>query len=385
MQLGRVVKFPEGLPYRVVFPDSEHEVASSFLRDLAASDCSPATVRSYAYDLLRWFRFLHSRFTPWDKAERLDVRALVEHMQVTPTANSLRRGPDTPAAANQVTRKLGRGMTFAANSINHQLTVLSSFYDFALEMDLGPLINPVPRQRGYGSRTDAHHNPIEPFQRSRRGTYRQRVPRPVWRGIPEDSVAAIFKGLKHHRDRALLAFWLSSGVRAEELLCLRHGDYDFGEHTLVVTSKGTRNRDIVPANADAFVWLALYMREGQPASPADPVWWTLSSKNRRPLTYAAARRMFSRAQSVLGSNWTLHDLRHTAAERMIADPAFTLVDVQSVLRHASVTTTTVYTQPRMEDLLQKVLDHYARPRPPAPSIEPEYDSAAVRELLGLDE
>lgn len=43
---------------------------------------------------------------------------------------------------------------------------------------------------------------------------------------------------------------------------------------------------------------------------------------------------------------------------MIADPAFTLVDVQTVLRHANVTTTTVYTQPRMDDVLQKVLEHY---------------------------
>ncbi|WP_286179696.1 site-specific integrase [Arthrobacter sp. ISL-95] len=226
---------------------------------------------------------------------------------------------------------------------------------------------------------------MEPFRLSRRGTYRQRVTRPAWRGIPDDAVGTIFAGLKHHRDRALLSFWLSSGVRAEELLGLRHGDYDFGEHTFVVTSKGTRNRDMVPASADAFVWLALYMREGQPAAPGDLVWWAFAPKNRRPLTYGAARRVFSRAQEALGSNWTLHDLRHTAAERMIADPAFTLVDVQTVLRHASVTTTTVYTQPRMEDVLQKVLEHYAKPRQPAPTIEPEYDGDAVRELLGLAE
>jgi hypothetical protein len=68
-QLGRVVKSQRGLPHRLVFPDSEHEEASSFLRDLSASDCSPATLRSYAYDLLRWFRFLHegSRHDPNEK------------------------------------------------------------------------------------------------------------------------------------------------------------------------------------------------------------------------------------------------------------------------------------------------------------------------------
>lgn len=383
--VGRVVKANTGLPYRLIFPEAEHVVVSSFLRDLAASDCSPATLRSYAYDMLRWFRFLHGRFVPWERAERLDVRALVEHMRASPTANTLRKGSDQVTTVNTVTRKRGLGTTFSANSINHQLTVLSSFYDFALEMNLGPLVNPVPRQRGVGTRAYAHHNPMEQFRPPRRGTYRQRVPKPAWRGIPDSAMAAIFNGLTNHRDRALLSFWLSSGARAEELLGLRHGDYDFGEHTLVVTSKGTRNRDLVPASPDAFVWLALYMREGQPASPGDQVWWTLHPKNRRPLGYPAARQMFARAQKELGSNWTLHDLRHTAAERMIADPAFTLVDVQTVLRHVNVTTTTIYTQPRMEDVLQKVLEHYARPPREAAGIEPEYDDAALRELLGLGE
>lgn len=146
-----------------MFPDTEHQTVSSFLRDLAASDCSPATLRSYAYDLLRWFRFLHGRFVPWERAERLDVRALVEHMRASPTANALRRGTDTVAITNAVTRKRAPGMTFSANSINHQLTVLSSFYDFALDMNLGPLVNPVPRQRRSERRAYSHHNPMEQF------------------------------------------------------------------------------------------------------------------------------------------------------------------------------------------------------------------------------
>ena len=34
----------------------------AFLRELQASGRSAATQRSYAMDLLRWFRFLHERF-----------------------------------------------------------------------------------------------------------------------------------------------------------------------------------------------------------------------------------------------------------------------------------------------------------------------------------
>lgn len=65
--------------------------------------------------------------------------------------------------------------------------------------------------------------------------------------------------------------------------------------------------------------------------------------------------LLRRANASLGANWSLYDFRHTAAARMLADPAFTLVDVQTVLRHASVTTTQIYTQPRLEDLIGKVL------------------------------
>ncbi len=57
-----------GLGWRVVSPDVEHVAASFYLRELAASDCSQATIRRYAYALLRWFRFLHERFVGWERA-----------------------------------------------------------------------------------------------------------------------------------------------------------------------------------------------------------------------------------------------------------------------------------------------------------------------------
>ena len=131
-----------------------------------------------------------------------------------------------------------------------------------------------------------------------------------------------------------------------------------------------------------FVWLALYLAEGPPLNPGGPVWWTRRSKP-VPLNYHAMRAVLCRANASLGTNWSLHDFRHTAASRMLADPAFTLVDVQTILRHASISTTQIYTQPRLEDLVSKVIEHYARPPTPGPTIEPEYDAAAVRELLGL--
>ena len=384
-ELGRVVRFDAGLRWRVLFPEDEHETASGYLRELAASDCSPGTIRSYAFDLLRWFRFLHGRLTAWDRAERIDVREFVEWLRETVNPQRQRRRSDrpVPGSVNPATGKAVLPMSYSARTINHQLSVLSGFYEWACSAGIGPLVNPVPAQRtARGQRLYAHHNPMEDFVVRRRATYRQRVPRPVWRAIPDGAADALFSALRSNRDRALVSFWLSSGVRASELLGLRHGDLDAGAHTIAVTTKGTRVREAVPASIDAFMWLALYLREGPPLVEGGPVWWTRQGRP-RPLTYHAARAVLQRANEALGTNWTLHDFRHTAASRLLADPAFTLFDVQTILRHAQVTTTQIYAQPRLEDLVGKMLAHYARPKTTAVSVEPSYDAAEVRELLGL--
>ena len=137
------------MAWRVIFPDAEQLAASSYLRELAASDCSPATIRSYAFDLLRWFRFLHERLIGWERAERVDVRAFVEHLRETPNPQRLRRRPDgpPPGSVNALTGKTELPVKYAARTINHQLSVLFGFYEHACAADLGPLVNPVPAQR----------------------------------------------------------------------------------------------------------------------------------------------------------------------------------------------------------------------------------------------
>ena len=126
--------------------------------------------------------------------------------------------------------------------------------------------------------------------------------------------------------------------------------------------KGTRAIQQVPASPDAFVWLRLYqaqMRGLVPAKTDDPLWWTLR-KPFRPLTYHAAYRMFCRANAALGTNYSLHDLRHTAAYRMARDREMPLTDVQWVLGHALLSTTQIYTTPLPEDVITGVLAHHAR-------------------------
>jgi hypothetical protein len=94
------------------------------------------------------------------------------------------------------------------------------------------------------------------------------------------------------------------------------------DQTIGVVRKGSQVLQHLPASADAFVWLRLYRQQMLnliPRGPAEPVWWTLRQPF-RPLTYDAARMVFTRVNQLLGANWTLHDLRHSAAQRSLRDP-----------------------------------------------------------------
>ena len=70
--------------------------------------------------------------------------------------------------------------------------------------------------------------------------------------------------------------------------------------------------------------------------------------------------MFGRANQVLGANWTLHDLRHSASYRLARDPQVLLTDVQWILGHAHLSTTELYLNTTPKDAIDDVLAHYRR-------------------------
>jgi integrase len=338
-------------------------------------------------DLLRWFRFGWAIDVPWDKATRVEARDFCRWL--------LLRGKPSPATGsatrvtrgepNAVTGRPGPGDRYAVATRAHSETVLRVFYEFHREAGTGPIVNPFPlaRERS-GGRPNAHHNPMEPFRNERVGLYRPRVPRRIPRCIPDESFNRLFAGLGSHRDRALVALWVSTGARASELLGVRRGDLDPGQQLITVVRKGSRAVQQLPASPDAFVWLRLYqatLDDTASAGPDDPLWLTLRQP-RRPLTYPAARAMFGRAAGALGANWTLHDLRHTAAYRMARDPLVPLTDVQWVLGHAQLSTTQIYLTPMPGDVIAGMLAHYRRAEQdaeqPDPAESPIEDAGGYR-------
>ena len=174
---------------------------------------------------------------------------------------------------------------------------------------------------------------MDPFPKQKSGLYRPKVPRRIPKQIPDAVFNELFAGLGSNRDRALVAFWVSTGARASELLGVTRSGADPGQQLITVTRKGSRAVQALPASPDAFVWLRIYQQEVHglvSAGPDDPLWWTLR-RPFRPLVYNAARMMFDRANAAGGAGWTLHSLRHSAAYRMARDPDMPITDVISSL------------------------------------------------------
>lgn len=80
---------------------------SAFLRDLMLTDMSPLTVRSYANDLLRWWRLLHALEVDWDRATRAEVEVLVGWMRSAENPQRL-RGPSASVSAPSVNLRSGK-------------------------------------------------------------------------------------------------------------------------------------------------------------------------------------------------------------------------------------------------------------------------------------
>jgi integrase len=357
-------------PYRLV--DAGGVIVApvaAYLGDLQACGRPAATQRSYGMDLLRWFRFLRAVGVGWDQATRAEARDFCRWIQLAGKPGRPHWRRTEAGVPGQGRGEPAGGARYAAATVAHCETVLRSFYEFHLEAGTGPMVNPFPLARGRRGRANAHRNPMDPFGAERAGRYRPGVPKRIPRQIPDEKFDELFAGLGSHRDRALVAFWVSTGARAAELLGARRADADPGQQLITVIRKGTRALQPLPASPDAFVWLRLYQAQMEglvPGGADDPLWWTLR-RPFRPLSYHAARAMFTRAGAALGGRWRLHDLRHTAAYRMARDPVMPLTDVQWVLGHAHLSTTQLYTTAPDEDVIAAVVAHHARrqERPPA--------------------
>ena len=163
-----------------------NDAVRGFVRNLVACDYSPATCRSYVLSLLRWLRFLTAVDVAWDRAERRDVRDFVLWMKGADNSPA----PPPPARRGRTRNgEHGHGEAdtvegYAPATINHALSAVRMFYEYHLMTGLGPLINPVPAQRGRGGERPRSHRSLDQPGRTP-------SPRPLPATQPRSAVAGI--------------------------------------------------------------------------------------------------------------------------------------------------------------------------------------------------
>jgi len=149
------------------------------------------------------------------------------------------------------------------------------------------------------------------------------------------------------RDAAILELFYSCGLRISELLALDVKHVDFIGESVRVMGKGSKER-IVPVGGPALNAIQRYRQ--QAAVTSGPLF--LSTRGKR-ITQQAVDQLLKKylKRSSIPFAISPHKLRHSFATHLL-DAGADLRSVQSLLGHASLSTTQIYTHVTKERLKQ---------------------------------
>lgn len=162
------------------------------------------------------------------------------------------------------------------------------------------------------------------------------------------------------RDHALLEILYACAVRVSELCGLKLDDLKLDLGYMLVRGKGDKER-VVPLGRASVDALNVYLREGRPV---------LLKMRRSPLVFVDAQGTALTRQRIWqvvdaaspeSRHASPHMLRHSAATHMVENGA-DLRTVQTILGHADISTTQVYTHLALDRLKEVYRKHHPRAR-----------------------
>ncbi len=176
---------------------------------------------------------------------------------------------------------------------------------------------------------------------------RPRLERPLPRILDEREVTAMFEAAEDRaasgepaavRNLALLELLYGSGLRASELMTLGRGSLRKGQPFVILRGKGSKERLVpISSRAEAAVerWLGFV--------PKDSLWLFPSGKRHlsRVRLFQIVREI-ARLAGISPERVSPHVLRHAFATHLLSGGADLRV-LQSLLGHADIATTQIYT------------------------------------------
>ena len=163
------------------------------------------------------------------------------------------------------------------------------------------------------------------------------------------------------RDRAMLSLLYATGVRVSELIGLRVSDVEPNEGTLRVLGKGNKQR-IIPVGRQALTLLEQYVaiERGCLLKGRSSPYLFVTARGTRMTRQGFWKLLRQRARAAgIFRGISPHALRHTFATHLLEGGA-DLRSVQTMLGHADIGTTQIYTHVMRSHLRQTVDRHHPR-------------------------
>ncbi len=281
---------------------------------------APLTVSAYATDIGQFAEFLAKRKRTLLKARRSDMRNFIQQL----FANSVDG------------RSVGRKLSALRHLYRYLLLDKLIEHDPTLNID-------SPKQWKVLPKALARDEMEAMLSSSYPASDRQ-----------QDEAIAL-------RNRAMLEVFYAGALRVSEIISIKLEDLKLDVGYVLVRGKGDKER-IVPLGKSAQQALAEYMREARTV---------LTRRNTSPLLFLGRRAckltrqrvwQIVRAASLsAGRHASPHMLRHSCATHMVENGA-DLRTVQTILGHADISTTQIYTHVALDRLKNVYQKHHPRAR-----------------------
>jgi integrase/recombinase XerD len=303
-----------------VASEANSNVLSSFIDYLKVEKgLAGLTVAAYTRDIVQFAAFLDGSKRTLLKVRRDDVRGFIQQL----FANSV-----------------------DGRSVARKLSALRHLYRFLLldkRIDRDPTLNiPLPKQWKV-------------------------LPKSLGRDEVEQMLSAGDSGVHARaastalllRNRAMLEVFYAGALRVSEVVSLKLEDIKLDMGYVLVRGKGDKER-IVPVGRSAQEALATYLRGGRPSlagqrnSP-----FLFIARGAKKLTRQRVWQMVGTASLNAGRHASPHMLRHSCATHMVENGA-DLRTVQTILGHADISTTQIYTHVALDRLKSVYTKHHPR-------------------------
>ena len=318
--------------------DRKGEIVKQFLEYLEKErHYSEHTIKAYKHDLRRFCDFL--KVSDFSEVNKTVVKKYLSE-------DLIKKGYEKRSKGGEAFHK-----KYNSQSIARKVAALKSFFKYLLRAEIIP------------------NNPVASIKVPK---VSKKLPEYLGKDIvnklmeiPLNDPIKNRKPWEAERDKAILEFFYSTGIRLSELVNLSMGDININENLIRVTGKGSKVR-VIPFGDTAKTAIIEYLVKIEKlmiskneeihlkeSESTDPLFISNSGKRISARTIDDRLRRYFRKLSG-STGFSAHRLRHTFATHLL-DAGMDIRAVKELLGHASLSTTQDYTHLQVEQM-KKVFD-----------------------------